>query len=178
MIHLPTLAETMSVHLIYTWKRMSGRKCFDSSFSGLKHHTECKTSASGFENWEGYHDYLEEAFKTFGDKVPRNLGNLGCWSQGFSWFLGAKAVTAILQYAISIKGELGIDFCPDTVYGEGICQVMLLYMRMKIILSCQFSFIKLREVSHVVNLDKAFSSLVNLNHSHLWQYRLLPIKCS
>lgn len=37
----------------------------------------------GFESWEGYQDYIEESFKTFGDKVPRNLGNLGCLSNRF-----------------------------------------------------------------------------------------------
>lgn len=37
----------------------------------------------GFESWEGYFDYVEESFKTFGDRVPRNLGNLGCLADRF-----------------------------------------------------------------------------------------------
>jgi len=57
-----------------------------------------------FENWEGYHDYLEEAFKTFGDKVPRNLGNLG-----FQGYEGMYVLDGSLQAALNQSG-VGLDF--------------------------------------------------------------------
>lgn len=57
-----------------------------------------------FESWQGYESYLVDAFKIFGNKAPRLLGDLG-----YKGSEGMFILEGSLQRALNMSG-LGLDF--------------------------------------------------------------------
>lgn len=63
-----------------------------------------RTMHFSFESWQGYEAYLADAFKEFGDKVPRNVGDIGYVGNEGMFILAGS-----MQNALNQSG-LGLDF--------------------------------------------------------------------